>query len=217
MTLDYKIRKYESRDRDAVRSICADTGFLGNPINPIFSDRELFADMIIDYYLRKEPEHTSVAEMGGQVIGYVTGSMYQFTHLGLALDGVGPIVQAVSRQLTGKYREHPQNKGFIKWLFLCAPLEMVNHPERSAHYHFNLQEGYRGIGLGTEMLSQFEEEVKRTGLSRVYGEVFAHPQKPLDYFRDAGWEIYDKKPTTLFRDLVEEEVFLACITRKIKS
>jgi hypothetical protein len=39
-----QLRVYRSEDLAAVRRICADTGFLGEPIDPVFEDRELFAD-----------------------------------------------------------------------------------------------------------------------------------------------------------------------------
>src|SRR2546430_129358 len=39
-----EIRSYAPKDRDGVRALCCATGFLGNPIDPVFEDRELFAD-----------------------------------------------------------------------------------------------------------------------------------------------------------------------------
>ena len=33
------------------------TGYFGNPINPIFSDREVFAESVVGYYLKHEPHH----------------------------------------------------------------------------------------------------------------------------------------------------------------
>jgi hypothetical protein len=41
-----RVRPYRAHDLPAVRRICADTGFLGKPINPVFEDRELFADYL---------------------------------------------------------------------------------------------------------------------------------------------------------------------------
>ncbi len=53
--LEVEIRKYEEKDRGSIREICCDTGFLGNPIDRIFKDRELFADLFASLYLDLEP------------------------------------------------------------------------------------------------------------------------------------------------------------------
>ena len=50
------VRKFDSRDRDAVRFLCCETGFLGKPVDPVFEDRELFADYLTSYYTDVEPE-----------------------------------------------------------------------------------------------------------------------------------------------------------------
>src|SRR5471032_2926514 len=70
------IRPYRPEDRAAVRAICADTGFLGKPIDPVFEDRELFADYLTRYYTDVEPESTFVCEIDGVVKGYVMGSRF---------------------------------------------------------------------------------------------------------------------------------------------
>ena len=68
-----QLRPYRPGDLEAVRRICADTGFLGNPIDPIFEDRELFADYLTGYYTRFEPEALLVCEVDGEVRGYLMG------------------------------------------------------------------------------------------------------------------------------------------------
>ena len=35
------IRRYTAADREVVRRLCCETGFLGQPIDPVFEDREL--------------------------------------------------------------------------------------------------------------------------------------------------------------------------------
>ena len=43
---EYIIRSYQPSDREAVRNLCCQTGFLGEPIDPVYEDRELFADFL---------------------------------------------------------------------------------------------------------------------------------------------------------------------------
>ena len=50
------MRPYRADDLEAVRRICADTGFLGQPVDRLFEDRELFVDYLTRYYTHFEPE-----------------------------------------------------------------------------------------------------------------------------------------------------------------
>src|SRR5712671_5549769 len=70
----YSIRSYQASDRVAVRKLCCETGFLGSPIDPVFQDRELFADFLTTYYTDHEPESSFVLEIGGELQGYLLGS-----------------------------------------------------------------------------------------------------------------------------------------------
>jgi len=71
---DFQVRNYHRSDRESVRAICCETGFLGNPIDPVFEDRELFADFLTDYYLKHEPDSAFVVVKGNVVKGYLLGS-----------------------------------------------------------------------------------------------------------------------------------------------
>ena|SRR5271165_1956407 len=71
---DFQVRNYHQSDREPVRAICCETGFLGNPIDPVFEDRELFADFLTDYYLKHEPDSAFVVVKGNVVKGYLLGS-----------------------------------------------------------------------------------------------------------------------------------------------
>ena len=72
----HTVRPYRPEDRPLLRAICADTGFLGRPIDPVFEDRELFADYLTGYYTDVEPESTFVCELNGEVKGYLMGSRF---------------------------------------------------------------------------------------------------------------------------------------------
>src|SRR5437773_781119 len=70
----FTIRSYRATDRAAVRRLCCQTGFLGEPINPVYEDCELFADFLTTYYTDLEPESSFVLEIEGELKGYLLGS-----------------------------------------------------------------------------------------------------------------------------------------------
>ena len=73
-----EIRKYQSADRAQVRELCCATGFLGKPIDPVFEDRELFADYLTAYYTDWEAESAFVLLVNGEIRGYLLGSRRPF-------------------------------------------------------------------------------------------------------------------------------------------
>src|SRR2546430_15582402 len=68
------IRSYRTSDRDAIRRLCCQTGFLGEPIDPVYQDHELFADFLTTYYTDHESESSFVLEVDGEIRGYLLGS-----------------------------------------------------------------------------------------------------------------------------------------------
>ena len=76
----FQVRSYRASDRDSVRALCCETGFLGNAIDPVFEDRELFADFLTDYYLRHEPDSAFVVIKDDILQGYILGSRHPFRH-----------------------------------------------------------------------------------------------------------------------------------------
>src|SRR5579872_3316194 len=67
------IRPYRFSDRARIRHICFVTGLMGAPIDWQWSDEESFADTFSGYYTDAEPESALVADVGGEVQGYLLG------------------------------------------------------------------------------------------------------------------------------------------------
>ena len=212
------VRKLRKQDEWELMQICADTAIVGKPIDPLFSDRELFADLVLGYYLNDEPEHTLVVEEEKEIVGYLTGSTNPGAQWGIIKNGASVVWDMTDKLVSGEYSNAPQNKQFLKWLFTRMPLEMPKHPKNSAHAHFNLIERVRGRGLGklliSSALSLFREDLE--GLDYLYGEVVAHPGKSLQDFEGMGFEIYDKKRTTLYEGHLAGDVYLACIVKPLR-
>src|SRR5437762_5544472 len=72
----FTIRSYRDSDREAVRKLCCQTGFLGEPIDPVYEDRQLFADFLTTYYTDHEPESCFLLEIDGEIRGYLLGSRW---------------------------------------------------------------------------------------------------------------------------------------------
>src|SRR3989442_4377795 len=102
----FTIRSYRKTDRDAVRRLCCQTGFLGTPIDPVYEDRQLFADFLTTYYTDHEPESSFVLEVDGEIRGYLLGSR-----------------RPLQNQLYALYQNI--------WLFFCALARYFRYNARS--------------------------------------------------------------------------------------
>jgi len=219
VTLEYRIRKYEQKDRQAVRKICVDTGILGNPIDPVFSDRELFADMATGYYLDYEPESAFVAELEDEVVGYLTASISKWAYLGIVLNGIPPAFTALYRLFRRQYVGQPQNKDFLQWVFTKSIFEIPSHPGNAMHFHFNLKKGHRKKGIGSRLvrtaIQTLKPEMEKRNITLRYCEVITHSKKSEHYYLNAGFAIFDKKQFTSFNSQVQGNVYHICITKSL--
>jgi ribosomal protein S18 acetylase RimI-like enzyme len=211
-----EIRPYRRADREAIRRICCDTGFLGKPVDAIFQDRELFADLFTKPYLEHEPEWALVAEAEHRVVGYLLGSVSQQFETALMWSGFQTVMKMLFRLARGHYRGHPRSQRFIAWLLSAGMREQPRHPPRAAHLHFDLDRRYRGRGIGQRFWELFEERLREAGICRCYGSFFSHARRRPEWvYARFGFTVFDRRRTTLFAPEVLEPVDVVCVHKTI--
>src|SRR5947209_16729901 len=132
----FEIRKFDlATDRARIRELCCETGFLGNPIDPVFEDRQLFADYLTAYYTDWEPESSFVLLVNGHIRGYLLGSRQPFRQQVYNFyNNIALFVRGVFR-----YRKYnAASKKFVRWVLTQAWKEVPVAPKRTAHFHINL-------------------------------------------------------------------------------
>jgi hypothetical protein len=211
------IRPYRPEDREVLRRICAETGFLGRPIDPIFEDRELFADYLTGYYTRLEPDATLVCEVGGAVKGYLMGcrrplanQVYQaFANLSVA-------ARAVYRCYTRPYGE--SSRAFLRWVALNAWREVPAAPRFTPHFHINLLPEARSV-KGTRILIQsFLALLHRHGHRRVYGQMVTYGTRRNEkLFERYGFQVTDRVEVTKYRRSYPARVFLSTVVKDLSA
>jgi hypothetical protein len=129
------VRRFEARDRAAVRFLCCETGFLGKPIDPVFEDRELFADYLTSYYTDIEPESCFVLEQNGRVVGYLLGSRRPLRQ---QIHGFFQNIRLFFKGMSRYPRYKRATRDFIGWILRNSWREVPAAPRRTAHFHFNV-------------------------------------------------------------------------------
>jgi hypothetical protein len=209
------IRPYHPEDRAALRDICADTGFLGQPIDPVFEDRELFADYLTSYYTDAEPESTLVCEFDGEVKGYLMGSRFpkrkgRFEKRMLP----GLVLRGLWRYFARPY--HAASRKYVRWILTQARKENPFTPPDIPHFHFNIRPEARSVAATREMVDTFLQYLYDHGEKQVYAQVVAYETRRGDrMFARYGFRVIDQREVTKYRDLHAGKIYLFTVLKDL--
>ena len=211
----YHVRRYRPQDRAAVRALCCETGFLGQPINPVFEDRELFADFLTLYYLRYEPESAFVMERDGRLVGYMLGCLHplriQFYN---ALQNIWFFLLLLWRYP----RYEARSRKFIRWVLWNGWREVPAAPRRTPHFHLNFLPEARGSMGAKKMFDSFMEYLSGSGVKRVYGQMASFESRRGEaMFRRYGFKLVNRAEITKYRELYPETVYLSTVVRDFEE
>src|SRR5437667_342528 len=161
----FLIRGYRASDRETVRKLCCNTGFLGEPIDPVYEDRELFADFLTTYYTDHEPESCFLLEVDGEISGYLLGSRKPLQN---QLYALYQNVWLFFRALTRYFRYNQRSRRFIRWLLMYGWHEVPARPRRVPHFHIHLLPEARKVSTTrAHANSQNLEQAKRLSTTSI--------------------------------------------------
>lgn len=213
----FAVRFYRKEDRPALRKICADTGFLGSPIDPVFEDRDLFADYLTGYYLTLEPESTVVLEVEGEVAGYVMASTQPGLHAAYE-KAMLPVLAAKGlwRYVTRPYR--PATRAYIKWILTRGGKETPQAPENMAHFHFNVLPEARKVAHTRGMVDLLFGELARRGVPAIYAQMVAYEKRRGDrMFERYGFKRTSECEVTKYRPFTDQRIYLFTIVKDLRA
>jgi hypothetical protein len=209
------IRAYHPRDRKAVRNICCNTGFLGKPIEPVFEDRELFADYLTAYYTDVEPESTFVCELDGEVKGYLMGSRFpkkKARYEAVYLPWL--VARGLWRCFTRPY--NADTRHYMWWIVTKARQEIPFTPPDTPHFHFNMLPEVRNIRTSRELVDTFLDYLTRNGDRQVYAQVVAYQtRRGVRTFERYGFRVIDEREVTKYREYYPEKIYLFTILKDL--
>jgi hypothetical protein len=213
---DYRIRFYQPGDRATVRRICADTGFLSNPIDPLFEDRELFADYLTAYYTDVEPESTLVCEVGGEVKGYLMGCRHH------RRKAIFDFFQNIRLGAIGAWRYffRPYNaasRKFIAWVLSRGRKEVPVTPGAMPHFHINLLAEARNVANSRNLIETFLHYLHQNGEKSVYGQMVTYENRRGErMFARYGFKVIGQVEVTKYRELFAGKVFLLTVVKDLE-
>jgi len=208
-----EIRRYAPKDRKAVRALCCATGFLGRPIDPVFEDRELFADYLTSYYTDCEPESAFVLTVNGEVHGYLLGSRRPFRQ---QIYNLFSNLRLLARGASRYLRYNEASKKFIRWILVHAWREVPAAPRRTAHFHFNVLPDSRKLATTRALTEAYLEHLRANGEKRVYGQIVVfEDRRGAKLFERYGFKVLNKSEITKYRHLHPERIYLCTVVKEL--
>jgi L-amino acid N-acyltransferase YncA len=212
---DFQVRRYRASDRDSVRALCCDTGFLGSAIDPVFEDRELFADFFTDYYLRHEPDSAFVVIKDDSVQGYLLGSRYPFRHQYQSLWQNFANVGKVVRRYLG-YR--PESRRYIHWLISRAWREVPAAPRTIGHFHINLLPAAKSIQVCRQLLETYLRHLYDHGVKQVHAQMVTFDgRRGFKLFERYGFKVLNQSEITKYRRFTTQTVYLCTLVKNLEE
>ena len=212
----FKIRSYRASDREAVRELCCRTGFLGEPIDPVYEDRELFADFLTTYYTDHEPESSFVIETAtGELSGYLLGSRRPFLNQAYSFY---QNICLFSRALLRYPRYNERSRLFITWILKNGWREVPAAPRRTPHFHINLLPEARKMSTTRALLSAYFSYLHRSGERAVYGQIVTFESRRGErMFERYGFRVMNRAEITKYKAYYPESVYLSTVIKNLET
>jgi hypothetical protein len=211
---DYITRPYEAKDRERIRFICCETGFLGEPIDKIFSDRDLFADYLTRYYTDMEPESCWVGEKDGKIVTYLIAcKRWQLNRWWGIWNGLRLATKAGLRFITGQYDS--KDRKFLKWILFSAWRETPTAPAQSGHFHFNSLKGHRKMGIARDLVITMFDDFRKHKVPRVFGQMATYESRRTEQvYEYLGWKVMGKKKVTKYEGTLDKDLYLTTVLKE---
>ena len=211
----FEIRNFQPADRARIRELCCETGFLGKPIDPVFEDRELFADYLSAYYTDWEPKSSFVLLVNGEIRGYLLGSRHPLRQ---QLYNLSNNVSLFLRGILRYRRYNTASKKFVHWIVCQAWREVPAAPRRTAHFHINLLADARSVANARTLTDSYLKYLHECGEKRVFGQmVVFEDRRGTKMFERYGFKVLNKTEITKYRDLYPEPVYLCTVIKDLDA
>jgi len=215
MSPEVKIRKFEARDRAAVRQIAHDTALMGEPAALFFQGQEVISDAFSLYFTDYEPGSCFVAEINGQVVGYLIGAKNKIAAQAI-FNGQLALPLLLKAFKSGIFLKI-KNLSFIFSCLIDLLKNGIQTPDFNqaypATFHLNIQDDFRGRKIGVKLIDTYLDYLK---IERIPGVHLATmSEQAANFFLAQGFVQLYKGKRSYFRRILHRDVPLYIFGKRL--
>lgn len=177
------IRNAKYRDREAIIEICYET----RSVEVAIEDKSLFAYRWALDYLEQSPDVCYVAELEGQVVGYLVATPNTELHNQCFLRKWG------SGQNGPVEQQHPLRQ-MLTTPDDFGPLWRQDLAKYPAHLHMNLTAKCQGQGVGASMVKALEAKLVSQGIPGIHLGVGIENDRAVRFYQRQGYQLMASSP-----------------------
>lgn len=186
-----QIRPYRAADREGVRRVCFETGYMGDPVAWQWRDGESFADLFSGWYTDHAADDALVVvDETDRVVGYLLGcrATREVAHPGrlavhhlvrrglLARPGTARVLwRTIGDAAVTAARQRRLPEGEVvddRW---------------PAHLHIDLLPEARGTGVGRDLMTRWLDALRADGIAGCHLTTWAENDGAIAFFEAVGF------------------------------
>jgi len=216
-TSRFVIRSFVPDDTRGVREIAWETAFSGTESRRWKIDRELLGDLLTLYYTRFEPESIFVADIDGEVAGYIMGStnLFSFKINSVRIFLLRIVPGIITRRYKGVMKSLP-----LLLFGILGVLKGEHDPdiksEYPAHLHINIGRRYQRAGLGSALINAWLRYIGLKHVKGVYLSTTSINMKAIHFFQKHGFKPLYRYRSTFWSYASRRTVYMEILGRKIE-
>ncbi|MFA4889711.1 MAG: hypothetical protein WC628_09100 [Candidatus Omnitrophota bacterium] len=209
------IRKFEQRHRQELRDIAYDTALMGEPAGLFFDGKEIICDVLTLYFTDYEPQSCFVAEADFGLAGYLTGAKDKVAAEKLTFRKIFPrlLREAFHSGVFLKKKNFillaSILAGILKGQFIAPDFNR----EYPATMHINIKNGFRGLDIGSRLVSTFLEYLKYEDVRGVHLATMSDAAGT--FFSQQGFKRLYCGKRSYFRHILHKDVPLYIYGKKL--
>ena len=206
MVDEVKIRKFQTKDRAAVRQIVHDTALTGESAGLFFQGQEVISDALSLYFTDYEPDACFVAEINYQVVGYLIGAKNKVAAEAIFNRQIAlPLfIKALKSNIFLSFKN-------LKFIFYCL-IDLFKNGLRTPNFssaypatlHLNIKDGFRRQDIGARLIKAYLDYLKIEGVLGVHLATMS--DRAANFFLSQGFNQLYKGKRTYFRHILHRDV-----------
>jgi len=209
------VRRYELRDREAVRKIVFDCAFMGEPGSIFFDGEKTLTDSLTLYFTDYEPQSSFVCEIEGRVVGCLTGAKDKAMSERVIQEKI--VFNLFREALASGVLFKSKNLALFGAMFLSMLKGEFILADFSKEYpatmHINISKKFRSKGIGSSLMSSYLKYLKQEGVLGLHLATMS--DEAGQFFSAQGFELLHVGKRSYFKHILHKNIPLYIYGKKL--